>query len=108
MLSPDGIAALHHSDVPMPGSTDFYAMGWEVQHFQDVKVIRRNGQVPGYTSDMFLVPQKNIVIAMVMNTYSPMLGVRASSIPSNVLRMLLDQPTIPRTEFLYIQIIYAS
>lgn len=107
VLSPAGIAALHHPDVPMPGSTDFYAMGWEVQHFLDVEVIRHNGQVPGYTSDMFLVPQKNIAVAMVMNTYSPMLGVRVSSIPSNVLRMLLDQPTIPRTEFVYMQIIYA-
>lgn len=107
VLSPAGIAALHHPDVPMPGSNDFYAMGWEVQHFQDVEVIRHNGQVPGYTSDMFLVPQKNIAIAMVMNTYSPMLGVRVSSIPGNVLRSLLSQPTIPRTEFLYMQIIYA-
>jgi CubicO group peptidase (beta-lactamase class C family) len=107
ILSPTGITALHHPGVPMPGSTDFYAMGWEVQHFLDVEVIRHNGQVPGYTADMFLVPQKNIAVAMVMNTFSPMLGVRVSSIPGNVLRMLLDQPTIPRTEFVYMRIIYA-
>ena len=30
VLSPAGIAALHHPDVPMPGSTDFYGMAWEV------------------------------------------------------------------------------
>ena len=48
-------------------------MGWEVQHFQDVEVIRHNGEVPGYTADMFLVPQKNLAVAMVMNTYGPML-----------------------------------
>ena len=51
---------LHHPDIQMPGSTDYYAMGWEVQHFQDVKVIRHNGEVPGYTADMFLVPQNNL------------------------------------------------
>jgi len=107
VLSPEGIADLHHPDVKMPNSNDFYGMGWEVQHFQDAQVIRHNGQVPGYTSDMFLVPQKNIAVAMVMNTSSPMLGVRVSSIPSNALRMLLDQPTILRTEFVYMQIIYA-
>ncbi len=107
VLSPEGITKLHHPDVAMPGSADYYAMGWEVQHFQDVEVVRHNGQVPGYTTDMFLVPQKNIAVAMVMNTFSPLLGVRESSIPGNVLRILLGQPTISRTEFVQMRIIYA-
>jgi hypothetical protein len=92
----------------MPGSTDFYAMGWEVQHFQDVQVIRHNGAVPGYTTDMFLVPQKNIAMAMVMNTYSPMLGIRVSRVPSSVLRMLLGQEIIAGYEFPYMRIVYAG
>src|SRR5215212_1866237 len=107
VLSPAGISALHHPDVPMPGSTNFYGMAWEVQHFQDVEVIRHNGAVPGYTTDMFLVPQKNIAIAMVMNTYSPMLGVRVSRVPSSVLRMLLGQGVIPGYEFPFMRMIYA-
>ena len=107
VLSPAGISASHHPSVPIPGSTDFYGMAWEVQHFQDVEVIRHNGAVPGYTTDMFLVPEKNIAIAMVMNTYSPMLGIRVSRVPSNVLRMLLDQATVPGNEFLYMRIVYA-
>lgn len=45
VLSPAGIATLHHPDVPMAGSTDSYGMGWEVQHFRDVEVIRHNGAV---------------------------------------------------------------
>jgi len=81
-------------------------MGWEVQHFQDVEVIRHNGEVPGYTTDMFLVPEKNIAVAMVMNTYSPMLGIRASRLPGSVLRILLGQEIIPGNEFLYMRIIY--
>ncbi len=107
VLSPAGISTLHHPDVPMPGSTDFYAMAWEVQHFEDVEVLRHNGAVPGYTTDMFLVPPKNLAIAMVMNTYSPMLGIRVSRVPGNVLRILLSQVTIPGNEILYMQIIYA-
>lgn len=107
VLSPEGIAQLHHPDVKMPNSNDFYAMAWEVQHFQDVEVIRHNGQVPGYTTDMFLVPDKNIAIAMVMNTYSPMLGIRVSRLPSSVLRMLLGQEIIPGNEFPYMRIVYA-
>ena len=107
VLSPTGIATLHHPDVPMSDSTHFYGMGWEVQHFQNVEVIRHNGQVPGYTTDMFLVPQKHIAIAMSMNTYSPMLGVRVSRLPSSVLRMLLDQEVIPGYEFPHMRIIYA-
>jgi CubicO group peptidase (beta-lactamase class C family) len=107
VLSPAGISALHHPDVPIPGSTDFYGIGWEVQHFQDVEVIRHNGASPGYTTDMILVSEKHIAVAMVMNTYSPMLGVRVARVPSSVLRMLLDQEVIPGYEFLYMRIIYA-
>jgi CubicO group peptidase (beta-lactamase class C family) len=107
VLSPDGIATLHHPDVPIPGSKDFYAMGWEVQQYQDVQVISHNGAVPGYTTGMFLVPEKNLAVALVMNTYSPMLGIRVSRVPSNVLRMVLGQVTIPGYEFLYMQIVYA-
>jgi phosphoglycerol transferase MdoB-like AlkP superfamily enzyme len=56
---------------------------------------------------MFLVPEKNLAIAMVINTYSPMLGIRVSRVPSNVLRILLAQPMIPGNEFLSARIIYA-
>jgi CubicO group peptidase (beta-lactamase class C family) len=107
VLSPEGITALHHPDIPMEDSTHFYGMGWEVQHFQDIEVIRHNGQVPGYTTGMFLVPQKHIAIAMSMNTYRPMLGVRVARLPSSVLRMLLDQEVIPGYEFPHMRIIYA-
>ena len=107
VLSPSGIATLHHSDVQMSGSTDYYAMAWEVQHFQDVEVIRHNGQVPGYTTDMILVPQKHMAIAMVMNTFSPMFGVRVARLPSSLLRMLLGQEVIPGYEFPYMRVIYA-
>jgi CubicO group peptidase (beta-lactamase class C family) len=107
VLSPSGIAELHHPDVQMPGSTDFYAMGWEVQQYQDVQVIGHNGAVPGYTTGMFLVPEKDLAVALVMNTFSPMLGVRVQRVPSSVLRMLLGQEVIPGYEFLYMKIIYA-
>ncbi len=107
VLSPEGIAELHHPDIQMPNSTDFYGMGWEVQQYQDVQVIGHNGAVPGYTTGMFLVPEKHLAVALVMNTYSPMLGVRVSRIPSSVLRMLLGQAIIPGYEFPYMRIVYA-
>ena len=106
VLSPAGIAELHYPDIQMPGTTDFYAMGWEVQHFQDVQVLAHDGAVPGYTTVMFLVPEKDTAIAMVMNTYSPMLGFRVSRLPGNILRMLLGQDTVQLNEILFRQIIY--
>jgi CubicO group peptidase (beta-lactamase class C family) len=106
VLSPSGIAELHHPDIPMPDSTDFYGMGWEVQQYQDVQVIGHNGAVPGFTTGMFLVPEKNQAIALVMNTYSPMLGIRVQRLPSSVLRILLGQEIISGYEFFYMQIIY--
>jgi CubicO group peptidase (beta-lactamase class C family) len=106
VLSPAGIAELHNPDIQMPGNTDFYAMGWEVQQYQDVQVISHNGAVPGYTTGMFLVPEKGLAVALVMNTFSPMLGVRVQRVPSSVLRMLLGQEVVPGYEFLYMKIIY--
>jgi len=81
-------------------------MGWEVQHFQDVQVLAHDEAVSGYTTVMFLVPEKNLAIAMVMNTYSPMLGFRVSRLPGNILRMLLGQVTIQLNEIRFRQIIY--
>ena len=107
VLSSTGISSLHHPDAPIPGTTEFYAMGWKVHHFQDVEVISHNGEVPGYTTDMFLVPEKDMAIAMIMNTYSPMFGIRISRVPSSVVRMLLGQEIKPGNEFLYMRIIYA-
>ena len=107
VLSPTGIAELHRPDVQMPGTVDFYAMGWEVQQYQDVQVIGHNGAVPGFTTGMFLVPEKKLALALVMNTYSPMLGIRVSRVPGSVLRMLLDQEIIPGYEFPHMRIVYA-
>ena len=44
---------------------------------------------------------------LVMNTYSPMLGVRVSRLPNSVLRILLGQEIIPGYEFPYMRIVYA-
>jgi hypothetical protein len=59
-----------------------------------------------FTADMVLVPEKNIAVAMIMNTFSPMFGIQISRVPSNVLRLLLGQETVPGFEFLYMRIIY--
>jgi hypothetical protein len=90
----------------MPGGTTSYGMGWEVQDFQNVQVLAHDGAVPGYTTAMFLVPEKNLAVALVMNTYSPMLGFRVSRVPGNILRMLLGQETIQLNEILFRQSIY--
>ena len=107
LLSPSGIAEMHQPPVNALDASTSYGMGWEVQYFQNVEVIRHTGELPGYAADMFLVPEEDMAIAMVMNTYSPMLGIRVSRLPSSVLRMLLGQEIIPGKEFLYMRIVYA-
>ena len=101
LLSPSGMDEMHQ-----PPVTTSYAMGWEVQHFQNVQVLAHDGAVPGYTTVMFLVPEKKLAVAMVMNTYNPILGLRVSRLPSNILRMLLGQATLQVNEILFRQIIY--
>lgn len=107
VLSPAGIAELHRPAVQTAGMTHAYAMGWEVHAFQDVKVISHDGAVPGYTTGMFLVPEKNLAVALMMNTYSPMLGNRVAGVPANVLHLLLGQKTVPMREYPAMQIVYA-
>ncbi len=106
LLSPAGIAEMRQLPVNTLGVTSSYGMGWEVQHFQNVQVLAHDGAVPGFTTVMFLVPEKNLAIAMVMNTYNPILGLRVSRLPSNILRMLLGQVPIQVNEILFRQIIY--
>ena len=101
LLSPSGMDEMHQ-----PPVNASYGMGWEVQHFQNIQVLAHDGAVPGYTTVMFLVPEKNMAIAMVMNTYSPMLGFRVARVPGNILRMLLGQATIKLNEILFRQIVY--
>ncbi|HNB53439.1 MAG TPA: serine hydrolase domain-containing protein, partial [Anaerolineales bacterium] len=91
LLSPAGIAEMHQPPVTTAGGGPAYGMGWEVQHFQEVQVLAHDGAVPGYTTVMFLVPEENLALAMVMNTYSPVLGFRVARVPGNLLRMLLGQ-----------------
>jgi len=106
VLSPAGIVDMHKPPVNTRDVTTSYGMGWEVQHFQNVQVLAHDGAVPGFTTVMFVVPEKNLAIAMVMNTYSPMLGFRVARVPGNILRMLLGQDTIQLNEILFRQIIY--
>ncbi len=107
IVSPNGIAELQRPAVQMSGMAHAYAMGWEVQAYQDVRVISHDGAVPGFTTGMFLVPDKNIAIAVMMNTESPMLGNRVASVPGNVLRLLLGQSPLPIGEIPAMQIAYA-
>lgn len=106
LLSPSGIAEMHQPPANTLDITTSYGMGWEVQHFQDVQVLAHDGAIPGYTTAMFLVPEKDLAIAMVMNTYNPMLGFRVARVPGNILRLLLGQNAIQLNEILLRQIIY--
>ncbi len=106
LLSPAGMDVMYQPPVTTAGVGSAYGMGWEVQHFQEVQVLAHDGAVPGYTTAMFLVPEKNLALAMVMNTYNPVLGFRVSRLPGNILRMMLGQDTVQLHEILFRQIIY--
>jgi hypothetical protein len=56
---------------------------------------------------MLLVPEKKLALALLMNTYSPMLGLRVARTPAAVLRVVLGQATIPGNEFVQMRIVYA-
>ena len=106
ILSPAGIAALHRPEVAITNTAGSYALGWEVQRYQDVSVVSHNGAVPGFTTGMFLVPEKRLAVAVMLNTYSPMLGTRIEAVPGNVLRLLLGQAIVERHEFVEMQLAY--
>lgn len=106
LLLPSSLEEMYQPPVTALGVTTAYGMGWEVQHFENLRVLSHDGAVPGYTSVMFLAPEKKLALAMVMNTYNPLLGFRVSRLPGNILRMLLGQATIQLNEILFRQLIY--
>ena len=106
ILSPAGLAELHRPAARMGGMAHEYAMGWEVHAYQGVQILSHDGAIPGFTTGMFLVPEENLAIAVMMNTHSPMLGNRVAAVPGNVVRLLLGQALVPIGEFPAMQIAY--
>lgn len=107
IASPAGIAELHRPAAQMSGMGHTYAMGWEVQAYQNIQVISHDGAVPGFTTGMFLVPGKDMAVAVMLNTQSPMLGNRVAGVPGNVLRLVMGQTIVPLAENPAMQIVYA-
>jgi CubicO group peptidase (beta-lactamase class C family) len=88
LLSPDGFASLHR-----PGIGDReagYAMGWITSLHRGRELLRHGGSLPGYRSFLWLLPEEELGIVVLLNQNGFLPAVLAySSIPAGIADLML-------------------
>jgi len=92
VLSAAGIAELHRPQVEIaPGNA--YAMGWRVELWDGVRVLRHGGETANWRAEMVLLPEKSrlgiIVLTNANNGLVAQLGL--DQIAAGVVKLLLGQ-----------------
>ncbi|MFU8826661.1 MAG: serine hydrolase domain-containing protein [Brevefilum sp.] len=64
LLSPEAIQIMH---TPQPGVQGGYAMGWSVHDKDGYQLIRHNGAVEAFYSEVLLLPDQEIGITLLIN-----------------------------------------
>ena len=92
ILSPAGVSEMHR---PATKQGNGYAMGWGV----GPKVIGHDGDVPHFHADVLMAREAPWGLVLLFNGNTPAISPRLSAISRNVLRILLDEPTVPVPEY---------
>ncbi|MDR8389819.1 serine hydrolase [Aliifodinibius sp. S!AR15-10] len=96
VLSVAGMEILHQPAVEAPGR-GHYGMGWAVTTLDGTPVVVHGGAAPGYLSDIILVPEQNLGVVLLMNTYTPLFSKQQMEIADNIIRMLLSNNPVEST-----------
>lgn len=98
IITQDGINTMFYDNVPQDeNGQNYYGMGWAISYnLLDEKVINHSGLVENYTSNMFILPERDeaIVVLVNMNDYlvdngmlanivMPLLGGEKQDMPTN-------------------------
>jgi CubicO group peptidase (beta-lactamase class C family) len=78
------VVPMPRDEIPLPHNEDrYYAMGWEISYRNGHKVLEHNGGVPGFTSDMVLIPDRKIGFVVMNN--------QGSNLPPEIAARLTDR-----------------
>ncbi|MDE6593684.1 MAG: beta-lactamase family protein [Oscillospiraceae bacterium] len=107
IISPESIDAMFYDRVPQDDTgINFYGSGWAYTEYYGYPLLNHSGLVENYTSNMFIIPEKQIGIAVLvnMNDYFvdnnllgnmtlPLLGEEKASLPKHaytLFHLLID------------------
>ena len=74
-----------------------YALGWYVEMYRGHKIVRHTGAVAGALASLYLIPEKNIGIAVTINSED---GAGMVSVVYHLLDHYLDLPSTDWTAML--------
>lgn len=107
IITEDSISKMFYDNIPQDNiDRDYYGMGWVYTKYYSKPVLTHSGLVENYTSKMFIIPEDNIgiVILVNMNDYlvtnnlledivKPILGEKKPNVPNHLYlknHLLLD------------------
>jgi CubicO group peptidase (beta-lactamase class C family) len=82
VISAVQMEALHHPNTMAP-SGDPYALGWYIFYRHGQKSLEHGGGVPGFTSNMIILPEEKIGIVVLNN--------KGSDLPDEITQDILDR-----------------
>lgn len=68
IISPESIDAMFYDRIPQDGTgINFYGSGWGYTEYYGYPLLNHSGLVENYSSNMFIIPEKQIGIAVLVN-----------------------------------------
>jgi CubicO group peptidase (beta-lactamase class C family) len=99
VISPDGMAEMHHPAVPQGGPDTFYGMGWFVGPVNGIPAIYHEGEVFNFHANMILLPESQWGVMVLMNAENSLddftARFRMTSIANGVSSLLVGQQVPP-------------
>jgi CubicO group peptidase (beta-lactamase class C family) len=105
ILSPQGVAELHHPSVPMQENS-FYAMGWAVSSLDGAPAVWHTGDTAYFHSMTILVPDQKLGITLLANASGFVQIEQVDDVAKSILSMLNGKMPAPVSLPIAMRILY--
>jgi len=95
VVSAQGIAEMHQGTADMHVGRSSYAMGWEDNELEGVRVVRHSGDTGSFHANMILVPESRWGVVVLMNGSNHLRLAGMDGIANGVVSLLLGRQPPP-------------
>jgi hypothetical protein len=88
IISPAGMAAMHHPDVPTGTPDEYYGMGWYIGEVDGTPAIYHSGANANFQTHILLLPEEKLGVAVMINVNGMPVNNRTSTIAKGVITLL--------------------
>lgn len=100
IISQGSINTMFYDGVPLENGRDFYGMGWGyAAQYYGRPLLNHSGLVENYTSNMFLIPEEEIGIVVLVNMNDYLVD---NNLLGNIMLPLLGEEKVPLPDHAYI------